>query len=263
VNNENDESPSALPPPAPLEPIEDLTSLERALGAAVQRLGSSFLYWRGHGDTDYPLIAGVFRGAQNREASLILHFSQRAASRRGSLPSRDAYIDWLLIAQHYGLPTRLLDWSRSALVALFFAVERDSGSAGCLYALNPSELNSQMSGFAGIATADNSSVAEAAREAFRTLDSQMPRPTQPLQTIALGPIETDLRMLVQNGVFTIHRSAQDLNGAPNHERFLVKFEIPETSKPGLRWTLQRLGITRSALFPDLESLAAELRAQSV
>jgi hypothetical protein len=58
-------------------------------------------------------------------------------------PDPDDYFGWLFLAQHYGLPTRLLDWSESPLVALYFAVtEGHEDHDGCVWALWPGGLNS-------------------------------------------------------------------------------------------------------------------------
>ena len=56
-------------------------------------------------------------------------------------PSADDELGWMQVAQHYGLPTRLLDWTQNAAVALFFACCHNPDNDGLVVILNPIELN--------------------------------------------------------------------------------------------------------------------------
>jgi hypothetical protein len=87
-------------------------------------------------------------------------------------------------------------------------------------------------------------------------------PTQnaglPYSALAFAADERDLRMLVQQAAFTIHRDAADFV-CPTP--ILQRFVVPEKSKPHLRWLLRNAGISVGTLFPDLSNLADDIRSE--
>src|SRR5207249_3760279 len=75
----------------------------------------------------------------SRENQLLQTFRARAAAFSSeTLPDRRKTDQWLFLAQHVGLPTRLLDWSEGALIALYFAL---NASDPMVWMLNPLHLN--------------------------------------------------------------------------------------------------------------------------
>ena len=75
------------------------------------------------------------------ENDLINKFRQNANLLVEQSPKTD--FDWLFVMQHYGVPTRLLDWTESPLVGLYFAVTEHPNADGTLWVLKPIELNKQ------------------------------------------------------------------------------------------------------------------------
>ena len=108
----------------------------------VQSYGRQSIIYRGVSNKDYELIPKIgrlgLRGDQLKrsERMLIERFKREALPHLDFQPIDDW--DWISVAQHHGVPTRLLDWSHSALVAAFFAVEdtRDFDAAVYAYRLN-------------------------------------------------------------------------------------------------------------------------------
>src|SRR5205823_735887 len=94
--------------------------------------------FRGCSDCDHQLVASVGRanraGKVPNEKSLFDVFCREAVNYLTPVP-RDEW-EWMSIAQHHGLPTRLMDWTHNILVALFFAVTDDSASDGEVLALH-------------------------------------------------------------------------------------------------------------------------------
>ena len=97
--------------------IGDLAREVKALTAP----GQHWLF-RGQADGRWVLSPSVHRGyTPQQERYLTNEFRVRARSRYYSCPMSNDYPGWLALMQHYGLPTRLLDWTYSPLVAAHFA----------------------------------------------------------------------------------------------------------------------------------------------
>jgi hypothetical protein len=79
------------------------------------------------------------------------------------------------------------------------------------------------------------------------------------QFVALQTFEIDERIVAQSGRFTLHSCEQAIENLGDKDQYLRKFLIPASSKPTIRQRLKDLGIQRWNLFPDLQSLAADLK----
>lgn len=102
------------------------------------------LWYRGQGSIAWPLRPSIQRHdlSEDEERGLVNDFYVRASHvTELSWARRDDYATWLAKAQHYGIPTRLLDWSASPLVAAFFSVEEDLEADACVWVLRPGALN--------------------------------------------------------------------------------------------------------------------------
>jgi hypothetical protein len=127
-----------------------ITSVADLIGVAntVRSEWNGELWWRGQSSTAYDLIPGVYRANRGTrgEQNLCLRFRQYAQTRHDKCPQQDDFCSWLALAQHYGLPTRLLDWSESALVGLFFAANANPTLDASIYGLHPREMNKVTNG---------------------------------------------------------------------------------------------------------------------
>lgn len=261
--------------------ITCLASLEKDLVELRVAFGGEAMWWRGHADAvNWLLKPSVFRkrrdGQPYDEIALINNFQMRAYGRLGHRPRPCSELEWLFLAQHYGLPTRLLDWTESPLVALYFAVSEEycqgalADCDACLWAVSPRKLNKANSNRSDPANAQNglihpeiSVVKAIAMKALGWKDedirSQIGQdPCALPQLVALETFEIDERIVAQSGRFTLHSCEKAIESLDDQDQYLRKFLIPAGSKLVIRQSLEDLGIRRWNVFPDLQALAAGL-----
>jgi hypothetical protein len=105
------------------------------------------LWFRGHSRREYELVPSVFRTPSNGTVDPDAWYDETMMIQHVRLRNPDytqSYgppFDLLCLLQHYDLPTRILDWTESILIALYFAVEKDDDTDGKIYALNARRLN--------------------------------------------------------------------------------------------------------------------------
>lgn len=234
--------------------ITSVASLIEASRFAFQGFGKTVHWFRGQGTAAWGLVPAVHRDYdQAGEHNLAAHFRLSAATRHLKTPDLSDLPAWMSLMQHFGLPTRLLDWTASPLVALFFALDSVSHTeTAVVWALVPSRLNA-VSAF----KAEETFVLSGA-EARPLLLAGLERGPVVEDVLAVVGQDIDLRMTLQQGAFTLHGTNAALNEHPNASGFLAKFTIPQSARERISEELWFLGVRRSSLFPDLANLALEL-----
>lgn len=122
--------------------VRSLSDYDAAVFALRQEWGAGARVWfRGHRDAEWNLhpLGLRKRVPPKSEHDLFVEFKRRARGLIDHLPTTEWA--WLYLAQHHGLPTRLLDWTESAHVGLFFALHGKLGSTptdcdACVWILN-------------------------------------------------------------------------------------------------------------------------------
>ena len=185
--------------------------------------------FRGVTNDMYELIPKIGRDSSlwnpGREKRVLELFKHLATPYLDTVPTTD--LKWLAIGQHHGLPTRLLDWTRNPLAALFFAAEGDDDKRGAVYCRRVGEY---------------------------LTDDSCAHPLDITETHDYVPGLDSPRILAQEGHFTIHHDPTE----PYEDDHIVQVIIPAELKSELRHILSKYGIHRGSLFPDLDGQAARV-----
>jgi len=242
--------------------------------AAVDEISSqldddtTYTHWwfRGIGHIEFKLQPRLYRGdgqtSANQEPNIRLEFLNRALPYVSAVYDRKPW-DWYFLMQHYRVPTRLLDWTESALVALYFALYTHTSSyvsPPCVWMLNPHELNA-------VSLKRSQILTPCEDEIESHLPSTCSGPITGRLPIALCPQRADRRMTAQLSTFTLHgnidAAIEDIPETKQlvEERKLVRLIIDIAREEGLdrlKRQLTVLGIRNSTIFPDLEGLAMDI-----
>ena len=235
------------------------TSTIHSLSQLIEEIdfGLSFAIFRGQVDSSWEIAPSIFRYGpkienfnyqswRNLEDLLLGQFKLQAIPFMEQQPKND--LEWIIHAQHHGLPTRLVDWSHNPLKALYFALDDETfdGVDGALYrhtghgiSINPDK--------------------------FPALDNIE-------HLIAFQPPKINHRILAQEGVFTAFPFPIEkdtivyLDSHPffEHERRnIIKYIIPSRLKPIFRKQLHTLGVKPSTIYPGLDGVASDIKSQWV
>ena len=128
-------------------------SVEEYLAFLADEVPAGSDHWfRGHASDGWDLSASVFRSESRRSSEVVLlkRFMQEARRHISEVPTR--HWDWVFLAQHHQVPTRLLDWSEGPLVGLYFAaldhsdLPGDDATArnGRVWVLKPTVMNAKL-----------------------------------------------------------------------------------------------------------------------
>jgi hypothetical protein len=227
------------------------------------------LWYRGHAKLSYKLEPTLSRRLKDpselikKEQFLLKRFKQDAwilPEVSSGITNKDEW-QWLFLMQHYGVPTRLLDWTESPLVALYFACCSHEASAARVWILDPKEFNK-------IALPDSEGEELPSFGHDSTLDPYRPSTlfqeegASVMKPIACIATRNTPRMLSQQGAFTIsHRDMSSLEQIVSKKNVLLSIKIKKGKKRSIIKELASLGITKFQLFPDLQTLGDIIKGE--
>lgn len=207
------------------------------------------------------------RPSRTLEDEIRQEFAVRAPSLGLERPKNSW--EWYFLMQHSGAPTRLLDWTESALIALFFAVKRSpesNSTDAAVWILEPWKLNECVAGIKEvIAPGAEEGMVESHADRYRpwlpdryanskSLEEKLP--------IAIYPTHFSRRISSQRSCFTIHGSDVDgFDHLPNaFSKYLRKVIIPADQTHAIETSLSVAGVDEVTIFPDLDGLGRWLQS---
>lgn len=213
---------------------------------------------------DYGGYARVKR--DHLEDEIREEFIVRAPIFSESKPAGNDDWEWYFLMQHFGTPTRLLDWTEGALLALYFAVRDNPGFYDAAvwvldpYALNYSAIRKEEvipPSATGVHPDDKKLVDPWLPARFKNMAGL---PNGPL---AVFPTHIARRISTQRSCFTVHgKDMRGLDKLQGRRRArLVKIVIPSFRVTAIRRELDACGIDEATIFPDLDGLSRSLSSK--
>lgn len=186
--------------------------------------------YRGVRKKEYELIPKIGRvsfpssTSRKKEEKLMLEWFQERAMLYFDFTLRDEW-ELIAVAQHHGLPTRLLDWTRNPLVAAYFAVENKYAGDSAIYVLKGYDAISE--------------------------EGRMVDPLEHTEVVKYAPPHMTERIVAQAGIFTIHPEPEIAFSSDSVDKLI----IPHSLRKKFKKMLDTYGINRAVLFPGLDGLA--------
>jgi hypothetical protein len=163
-------------------------------------------------------------------------------------------MDWWMLMQHYGAPTRALDWTRSPFVAAYFAVRDNPRADGTVFWVNAEDVARKSAQTRGATKPD-------------FLRADLDRCPDPTVVVIEGKLQNE-RMIAQQGLFTVCSNSRlphdvAIQRMLSHTVLVTfgRWEIPAALKPTFLWHLHSMNITARSLFPGLDGLGRSVSDQ--
>lgn len=277
--------------------IKKVTEFISAIQNDLDKWDSGVKPWFRGESGDDPYLCPKIASFKHNEENYLLQSFRRKAGGLANVPDRSHTDEWLFLAQHYGVPTRLLDWTEGALHALYFAINIKEAEPK-IYMLNPRRLN-ELAGFGtydlnyplswggplsalyvalawqnrnleniksglkgGIITKYH--YLDANDEAMKTELEAIDKLTLKIP-IAFPATYRDQRMIAQRSCFTIHgEELKPIKAILKDHKLkisecLFEYKIDMKERSAILKQLNILGISAATIFPDLDHLAKDLK----
>ncbi|MCD4745148.1 MAG: FRG domain-containing protein [Bacteroidales bacterium] len=247
-----------------------ITKIEEYLEYIDENISSwekpRFIWFRGQ-PVDKELKPKLYRRYKYDENEMVQTFCRKALS-LGETPTNPDDCDWLFLMQHYGLPTRLLDWTESSLIALYFALDfydvEEKDKNPVVWVLNPLELNSVSVKSRKIQLPFSDIFLNYFTTVFGIGDDNEKHNIN--LPIAIASSHIDRRISAQKSCFTIQGILNEgmdtlFKDSLVEKNYLFKIKIDKDCTPKILNQLNSMGITHSTVFPDFNGLSKEIEEQ--
>jgi len=236
----------------------------RSIGDLINNLKKDLIdfkepvWFRGQSNAKWGLIPTIERIKKPKSESYFTKKFKQNATMLIS-PRPNSSLEWLLIMQHYGVPTRLLDWTEGPLVAIYFVCveENNKNEDGALWILRPIELN-KIGGIKPEYPFEIPSIEDDVLDTYKPESMSSDRTSMRTPVATLAP-RNNTRMQAQLGTFTInHRDSTPIEKLGD-KKHIGKYLIPKESKKLIIEELKIISYTKFQLFPELASIGEVIK----
>ena len=210
-------------------------------------------FYRGQADAAWPLLPTLARIQPSPALEGRLYDNFRTYG--GHLFPDASPWEVLLLMQHHGIPTRLLDWSESFAVALYFAVKQMK-TAAAVWVLDPYKLNLHTLKTESVEYLETSFPSGYAAYFAPGMGQELQEFPAPIVSVATSRV--DPRMQWQRAVFTFHADVT----LPLEEKYpdaVKKIVIPASVRDEASSFLMLAGLNEASVFPDLDGIARHIK----
>jgi hypothetical protein len=244
--------------------------------------------FRGHRDASWNLVSTLDRALQrtftvetddlsttsveklnpeSNEKAVLLEFQRGAHQHHAATPSLDQIVDWLALMQHHGAPTRLLDWTLSPYVALYFAVQGDSEGAAALWAIDLAWFQKRSSELLRQHDKECPDGSDFSLQ-YQYINRLLLGNDNPHIIVSAAPMQLNERMLTQQGQllctlrhdvgFSTTLLGMLIRPSVVERQVVSKVVLKRDFRISLLEELRRMNIHSASLFPGLDGFARSL-----
>lgn len=222
----------------------------------VETLPIEFTLSRGQSNINYCLLPGALRLDSNKKLkytrqSIAYFLDQFKVNSHNYMDNpwdvKDDY-EWMIYAQHYGIPTRLMDFTNSHIISLMFTVEsafeNNDEVDGVVWFLDPLKLNNKNCSRSQMITLSKN-------EGINLNNCNGP--------VVVQGRKLNVRISAQNGVFVYFQDGSEpLETSLSDEKILRKVVIKGECKKDILVSLYSMGIGMTQIYPELSSVSKDI-----
>ena len=267
-----------------------------AKGSDDYKTSKPVFFYRGQYNAAHSLQTGIYRGNNQRKEDFLYH---EMLVRCHDEFKDTSHLEKLVIMQHYGCPTRMLDITSNPLVALFFAC-KNYGDSACdegmvfVFHINSDEIAYADSDRALLLSClprfsmkdknhlidvaikhlsdesfpldDQRYKDEIVEKLYHEISRELPsfkrriRPIDLLKPLYVQPDKSNRRIFKQDGAFIVSGLSKDCYEEQIKFDLISKIQLRIGNKEQILKELDKLGINSATLFPEIDNVANYLKS---
>jgi hypothetical protein len=207
--------------------------------------------------------------APDVEMGLFRKFKRQSQQFLEHVPEQGNYMEWFALMQHHGAPTRLLDWTYSFFVALYFAVaELENDQEGELWAIDVKYLNERIKQVFPEEADRKCMDDDPNAQVYDNFERMFMARGLKQFVCSMNPYKFNTRLIIQQGLFLCpgditkpfaDNLAAHFPSERDLDRHLMVFKIEKKARNEIMQVLFRMNIGDASLFPGLDGFAKSLK----